>query len=241
MCTYYIIEPESKVRDKIKSVFDEFPDFRFIGAAENLDESLGVIYKECPSLIFIDLDLSSNLFYNINEVNSYLDDPPEFIGLSLSTDLAYKAIKTNFFDYLTKPIDELELRKAALRFKKKCNTKKVKKNLCLKSYKDYHYIDTDEIVLLKADNNTTDFHMSDGSTIIAYKTLKTFQSILPENFVRIHKSYIVNIDYVNRINYGKNLCTVKELKESIPFTKTYLSNVEKLTQSLTKTSVLSLN
>ena len=96
-------------------------------------------------------------------------------------------------------------------------------------------------MLLKADNNTTDFYLSDGSTVIAYKTLKTFESILPSNFVRIHKSYIVNKDYVNRINYGKGMCSVKDLSEKIPFTKTYTANIDTIIKTLSDSSLVSLN
>ncbi|TJY37693.1 LytR/AlgR family response regulator transcription factor [Pontimicrobium aquaticum] len=241
MCTYFIIEPNKKIASDIKRVFDEFPDFKYLGTSATIEASQEIIYTEYPKLLLVDFDQSNNLFSHINEIKQYLDNPPKFIALSTTTDMAYIAIKNNFFDYLIKPINELELRKAALRFKKKCNSKRVKKNLCLKSYKDYHYIDTEEIVLLKADNNSTDFILANGSTVIAYKTLKTFETLLPSNFVRIHKSYIVNIDYVNRVNYGKNMCSVRDIAESIPFTKTYMNNIERLTRSLSESSVLSLN
>jgi DNA-binding LytR/AlgR family response regulator len=241
MCTYYIIEPDQKIASDIKRVFDEFPNFKYLGTSTTIKESEDIIYSEYPKLILVDFDHSKNLFNHISNIKLYLDETPEFIAISKSTDMAYTAIKNNFFDYLVKPLNDLELRKVALRLKKKCNSKGVKKSLCIKSYRDYHYIDTEEIVVLKADNNSTDFFLADGSTVIAYKTLKTFESILPRNFVRIHKSYIINIDYINRVNYGKNICSVKELSEKIPFTKTYASNIETIIRSLSESSLLTLN
>lgn len=242
MCTYLIIEPNQSNTEKIKSVFDQFPEFKYLGNRSDISSSLEIIYKECPKLIFLNLDESDNPFQHIHEIKQMLDNPPEFIGLSTSKDFAYKALKNNFFDYLTKPLNELDIRKLALKFKKKCfSNQKHKKNICLKSYKDYHYIDTEKIVVLKADNNTTDFHMVDGSTIIAFKTLKVFENILPSNFIRIHKSYIINMDYVNRINYGKNNCSLKEFQNKIPFTKTYIHNIDKLIDNLTESSVYNLN
>lgn len=241
MCTYYIIEPNETEVSKIKFIFDEFPDFKYLGASTNIEESQITVYKEHPKLIIINLNRTDNPISFINELKHYFDEPPQFIALSNSTEMAYEAIKNDFFDYLVKPLKELEIRKVALRFKKKCSKLSLRKNLCLKSYKDHHYINTEEIILLKADNNTTDFFLSDGTVVIAYKTLKTFESILPSNFVRIHKSYIVNIDYVNRVNYGKNVCSVKEITEKIPFTKTYSSNIETMTKSLSNSSLVSQN
>jgi len=65
-----------------------------------------------------------------------------------------------------------------------------------------------------------------NKTANAFKTLKTFQEKLPSNFIRIHKSYIVNIDYITRINYGKLNCNIKgEIIHTLPFTKTYIDNI----------------
>jgi DNA-binding LytR/AlgR family response regulator len=113
--------------------------------------------------------------------------------------------------------------------------------LCLKSYKDFHYLDTDEILYLKADNNSTDFVMKDGSTISAFKTLKTFENKLPKNFVRVHQSYILNINYVSRINYGKSICALKSGKLQLPFSKTYKDNIDSLKKILSKNTITALN
>ena len=74
----------------------------------------------------------------------------------------------------------MDLRICLKKFQKKYLLQN-KKNICLKSYRDYQYLDTDEILYLKADNNTTDFYMKDGNTINAFKTLKTFEAKLPNN------------------------------------------------------------
>jgi len=113
--------------------------------------------------------------------------------------------------------------------------------LCLKSYKDYRFINLEEILFLKADNTATDFFMNDGSTISAYKTLKYFESNLPNNFIRIHNSYIVNQNYVSRIHFGKSRCTLNNNGYVIPFSKSYKNNVVILENSMSKNALLSLN
>jgi DNA-binding LytR/AlgR family response regulator len=113
--------------------------------------------------------------------------------------------------------------------------------LCLKSYKDFHYLNTDEILYLKADNNTTDFIMKDGRTISAFKTLKSFEDKLPKNFIRVHQSYILNINYVSRINYGKAICSLKSGKTQLPFSKSYKENIDSLKKILSKNTISTLN
>ncbi|MCB0744141.1 MAG: LytTR family transcriptional regulator, partial [Ignavibacteriae bacterium] len=113
--------------------------------------------------------------------------------------------------------------------------------LCLKSYKDYRFIDIDEILFLKADNASTDFFMVDGTKVSAYKTLKFFEDLLPDNFTRIHNSYIVNQNYVSRIHFGRSKCTLKNNNFNIPFSKSYRENVIVLEKELSKKAILSLN
>ena len=104
-----------------------------------------------------------------------------------------------------------------------------KKSLAFKPYRDYHYLDTDEIVYLKADNNSTIFFMKDGGKILTSKTLKSFEKILPVSFFRVHRSYIVNSSYITRINHRKSTLEffIKE-HESIRFSKRYIANVDEI-------------
>ncbi len=226
---------------KIKRVLAELSGFHCIGNASDYNESMNSILKEMPNLIFVNIDLvRGNPFNFVHELNQYLKSDTEFIAISSSKEKAYEAIKTGFFDYLLNPITDLEIRKMALRFKKK-HPIKAKKTICLKSYKDYQYLNVDEILFLRADNNTTDFHMNDGSVVNSFKTLKTYESILPKTFLRVHKSYIINSDYVSRVNYGNSRFTLKRHKHNVPFTKTYRDNVDLMINSLTPTSKILLN
>jgi DNA-binding LytR/AlgR family response regulator len=68
--------------------------------------------------------------------------------------------------------------------------------------------------------------MSDGTKISAYKTLKTFENSLPKNFLRIHKSYIININCISRIHYGKSICSLSNNQHKLPFTKTFIENID---------------
>jgi len=194
--------------------------------------------KEKPALVFLDIDsFTKTSFDFVHELNQYVKNTPHLIAISATKDSAYDAMKLNFIDYLLTPLSELDIRKAILKFQKN-HTAKKKSTLCIKSYKDYQYIDTKDILFLKADNNTTEFHLKGEKIINAYKTLKVFQNKLPKNFLRIHKSYVVNTEYVTRINYGKLTCTIKSnILCTVPFTKTYVDNIALIKNSLSLTLV----
>ncbi|MET2985505.1 LytR/AlgR family response regulator transcription factor [Aureibaculum conchae] len=240
---YSIIENNKSTIKKIQSFFDNTVDFACVGASECYNQSLDTILEYTPDIVFIDVDYSkdncTNAFSFVNELYKYLTDMPHIIALSATKDEAYNCMKNNFYDYILKPINDFELRKSVARLK--LEPKQPSNKLCLKSYKDYRFIEMDEILFLKADNTSTDFFMDDGTTISAYKTLKFFEGILPENFTRIHNSYIVNQKYVSRIHFGKSKCTIKQNSFAIPFSKTYKENVVVLEKSISKNALLSLN
>jgi len=167
-----------------------------------------------------------------------VDEAPDFIGISKTEENAYKAIKNRFFDFILLPVKEVDLRKSILLFQKK-KVPSIKNRICLKSYNDYHYINTDEILFLKADNNTTDFYLENGKVVSAFKTLKTYENSLPKNFIRIHKSYIINKNFVFRINFGKSVCTVRNDSDSIPFSSSYVDKVRVLNNHLNSNSCIS--
>ncbi|MDJ0646055.1 MAG: LytTR family DNA-binding domain-containing protein [Flavobacteriaceae bacterium] len=241
---FSIIESEKSTIESLQTYFSKSEKYLCVGVSGCYDKSLDIILEHAPDVVFVNVDnLPTNkhltAFNFVNELYKYLQELPHFIALSTSTKYAYACIKNNFFDYILKPVNNFELRKSISRLSIK--TKEASNKLCLKSYKDYRFVDLDEILFLKADNTATDFFMNDGSTISAYKTLKFFESILPENFIRIHNSYIVNQNYISRIHFGKSKCTLKYNSQDVPFSRSYRNNVIILEKTLSKSALLSLN
>ena len=112
--------------------------------------------------------------------------------------------------------------------------------ICVKSYGDYRFVDAKDICYLQADNNSTDIHLFNGEMITAFKTLKHFENVLSSPFVRIHNSYIVNIDYVSRIHTGNSVCYIKNTTTKLPFSKSYKENVDAIINSITKGNYLEI-
>ena len=99
--------------------------------------------------------------------------------------------------------------------------------ICVKSYGDYRYIDSRDIIYFEADNNSVDIHLKDGEMVTAFKTLKVFENVLPsKQFLRIHNSYIINVSQVARIHTGNSVCYIKNSTVKLPFSKSYKENVE---------------
>ena len=242
--TYCIIDSDETVALGLQHILLPYKEFECKSVTQNSIEGLDAILQYSPDIVFIHLNnKSSSYFQMVTELYQYRNCIPTIIAISNSKDYAYDAIKNNFFDYWLLPYNEYDVRKTITRLKKVMPTQEdtSKTTLCLKSYRDFHYLDTNDIIYLKADNNSTEFIMKDGTINNAFKTLKNFENQLPKNFTRIHQSYIVNTNYISRISYGKTTCTLKHKKTEIPFSKSYRENILIIQEILTKNTISSLN
>jgi len=240
--TYSIIDSGTSATINLQHFLAECGEFDCTSISENSAEGMNAILKYSPDIVFINLNENADSYFQMNlELHQYTSDLPIFIGISKTKDYAYQAIKNNYFDYWLLPYNEFDVRKSILKLKKSLPQETPGQTLCLKSYRDFQYINTDDILYLRADNNSTEFVMKDGTIHHAFKTLKIFEQQMPKNFIRIHQSFIVNCNYISRISYGKANCTIKYKKEQLPFSKSYRQNIDTLKKLLTKNAISSSN
>ncbi|NDV16609.1 DNA-binding response regulator [Muricauda sp. TY007] len=241
--TYNIIDSDASSKLQLQLYLEEYDDLVCAGVETNASAGLNSILKYNPDLVLVNLgEGGMDYFQMVTELNQYMQSLPIIIGYAKSKKYAYNAIKSGFFDYWILPHNEFDIRKTMLRLKKLHPKQETPSTICLKSYKDYRYLDTKNILYLKSDNNTTDFFMKDGSVISAFKTLKSFEDKLPKDFIRVHQSYILNSRYVSRINYGKSICSLNYgREEELPFSKTYKDKIDSLKEMLSKTATKALN
>lgn len=229
--SYLIVDTDENVIQDILRKLEDFPEYFCVGIARNKQEALNKILDLEPKIVFLEIapkDKRSNLNLSVaTDLYQFIEKLPYCIVLTSNTKLAFDAIKAGVSDYLLKPLCKFELKKTFLKFEKS-NPAKSSQTICIKSYSDYQFISLSDIIYLNADNNTTDFYLRNGKKITAYKTLKHYETSLPFFFFRIHNSFIVNSNYVSRINMGKSLCYLNNNELSISFSKTFKDNIDSI-------------
>lgn len=223
LISYIIIDSTEKLTQESER-FLEFNELLCVGKSTTYDTAIDLILEKKPQLILFHFSDEIPLHLLIN-ILQYIDKLPYVIALNASEDKAYAALKHGVMDYVLTSFIESELRKSVLKFIKFYKDTSVEK-LCIKSNGDYHFIPLDEIIYLKADNNTTDFYLQSGKVISGFKTMKYFEGQLPFYFFRVHNSYIVNIKFVTRINLGKFDCFLFDNMYKISFSRTYRDNID---------------
>ncbi len=241
---YVIIDNDQKIADSIQIALEEQTDYICTGIAKEEQEALDLILERKPRLVFLEPEVpgvnSTKTQYSLmTELSKYMSQLPEFIVITKTSEYAIEGIRNRILDYILKPLGKSQIIRTLMRFEKDFD-EVVDNTLCFKSYGDYRFVDVDEVLYLKADNNTTDFIMSNGNKVEAFKTLKHFQNLLPDHFVRIHNSYIINTHYVSRIHFGKAKCAIKNTNDMIPFSKSYKNNVEEIKDNLAKKSLINI-
>ena len=129
-----------------------------------------------------------------------LDNNTAIIFLADSTEFAYDAFLLYSSDYILKPIDEERLKKTLDRILKNVNLSK--KFITVNSNKINTKINITNILYIEVIGNVSCIHLSSNNIVKAYITLSEIEKMLKNNplFLRTHKSYIVNMDYIAEMN-----------------------------------------
>lgn len=227
--SFILIDDSGRFESTLKHI-NEFDDFLCVAVCKTKKEAINKILELKPNIVFLTISTAQQQpnpisFSLLSELHEFLEELPTIMVLSDVRDNAYESYQRGVSAYILMPIDHNELRKCLMRYQK-THKSLYANTISIKSNGDYNFIKSSDIVYLKADNNTTDFYLKSGKVISAYKTLKHFEKLLPFSFFRIHHGYVINIEYVSRINLGKNNCYLQNNEIVLPFSRTYKSNID---------------
>lgn len=230
-----IIDDEQSARDALKKVITlYFADkLKIHYIANSLQEGVEAIKKYRPEIIFLDVEMPNQ---NGFELFKYFEEDAFHIIFTTGYDkYAIKAIKHSAVDYLLKPITNIDLADALQRISKKEQTKtntafKVEEllnnlnfdtnnfnKIALPTSTGFVFEKTRNIIYCKSNGNYTNIFILNKPTLLISKSLKEIESILPENvFFRIHKSYLVNLNYVKSINKTNACKLILETGDILP-------------------------
>ncbi|CAM1357508.1 MULTISPECIES: LytR/AlgR family response regulator transcription factor [Tenacibaculum] len=184
----------------------------------SVEEAINWFQKnEHPDLIFLDIQLSDGLSFEIFEE---VPVKSSIIFTTAYDEYALKAFKLNSIDYLLKPLDEDELKVAVDKFinNKPKETdiqvniddirkllinpidRKYKKRFTIKVGQHIKIIHTDEIECFYSENKATYIHTNSNRNYLIDHSLEYWQEQLdPEQFYRVNRTYIVHINAIKDI------------------------------------------
>jgi len=212
MITAILIEDELKVRQGLKKMINLVDnDIEIIAESGSVNESVRLINKLKPNLVFFDVELEDGTSFDILLKLNYIDF--KVIFTTAYNQYALNAFKYATVDYLLKPIDPIELKEAIIRAKSTINTEQKHKELInllrenenlkdkkivLNTIEQRYIVFLKEIIRLEADGAYTVFHTSKAKILVS-KNLKYYEDLLDDSFIRCHQSHLVNKKHISSI------------------------------------------
>ncbi|MBC7851064.1 MAG: response regulator [Chitinophagaceae bacterium] len=217
MLSAIIIDDETKGRVALRQKLQDYcPTVEILGEAADGEEGIKLIETLKPQILFLDIEMPRMDGF---EMLRRIDHKDYHIVFTTAYDqYAIKAIKFAAFDYLLKPVDIDELKQAVEKINQQTNNITPKKletlehnlqsihslnKLAIPTLDGYLFFDISHIVHLEAQSNYTAIYFTDYPKLIASRTLKDFEDLLPpEIFFRPHHSHIINLNFIKRYIKG---------------------------------------
>gem|GEM_PF-409818 len=201
--TCIIVDDVQNNRNFLQSVLQRnFPEIDVLEMVGSIGEAIRSIGEWQPDIIFLDIELADGLGFEVlsGQENVYT------IVTSAYKEYAFDAFRHNVIDYLVKPLDIARLHKAIEKVKERVATDRTHdisvkpeaasaqgKMIAVSNRSGVEFIRAENILSLEADGKYTLVETRDGKSVLSSKNLKEIEAILPEIFVRVHHSYIVNL------------------------------------------------
>jgi two-component system LytT family response regulator len=229
-----IIDDENNASEFLEKMLNRyFPNkFYVCCLCESIDEGVIAINKYEPELVFLDIQMPNKngfeLFKEIKEINF------EVIFTTAHAEYAIEAIKRSALDYILKPINYIDLLGAVNRFENKIQKENQQKKysvllenidsgetahkkIGLATDTGIEFVKFNAIVFLEAHSNYSKIYFMDGTSLIVSKTLKSLEELLPtELFFRVHKTYLVNMNFIKRFTKNDDFHIELTTGEKIP-------------------------
>ncbi|WP_207427504.1 LytTR family DNA-binding domain-containing protein [Pedobacter sp. SYSU D00535] len=215
-----IVDDEEYSRKSLYFLIQEnCPEVQVAGIVKSVSEARQLISAQVFNLVFLDIAMPKENGFEL--LPALQERNIRVIFTTAYDQYALKALKANAIDYLLKPIDIEELKTAVSKAEAWANltsprtpeslssresdessqptssASRTQKKITLPNTYGFNVIDTADIIYVEADSNYSEFHLQDGEKLVISKPLKEIEDSLdPQEFLRIHKSVIVNFRYI---------------------------------------------
>ncbi len=224
-----IVEDEELARELVRNYLKDFPNIRVSGEYTDGFSGIRAINEKKPALIFLDIQIPKISGIEMLEL---LDYEPAIIFTTAYNEYAIRAFEMNAVDYLLKPFSRERFKKAVGRALSRIeqgepgNNRQLEipselniellRRIVVKNRNNIQIISVQDINYLEAQDDYVMIYTVKGR-FLKQRRLKYYEENLdPKNFVRVHRSYIVRIDQISRLEkYEKESFKIILINKSI--------------------------
>lgn len=229
------------------------PQTELVGEAQSMAEARVSILKYQPDLIFLDVELGDGT--GIELVQSFKKLQPHVIFITAHDKYAIDAFHCSALDFLLKPIDPEDLVDAVRKAQqlnsiqdldkqikvleeRLVNVNQEPNKIVLSDSESIYLVKVNDILWCTAEGSYTKFHLVDGSEILVSKNLKSYEGVLEgDKFLRIHHSYLVNIQHIKRFERSEGGMLVMDNDRILPVSVRKKDNLMQLLKNWNSTLI----
>lgn len=233
-----IIDDEPLATEIVQEYLSSYPEFVVVKLCHDGFAGMKAIQEYGPDLIFLDIQMPKITGLELLEL---LESPPAVIFTTAFDEFAIKAFDAHAVDYLLKPFSKERFDKAILKYRQMDRLKTLQEpnegfsqlqgpvtRIVLKVKNEIKIIPFQDVKYLEANDDYVNIYTGEGK-FLKNKTLVSFEKVLdPVAFVRVHRSYIVKVGEITKIEpYEKDSYILKlRTGETIPVSRTGLTKLK---------------
>jgi DNA-binding LytR/AlgR family response regulator len=187
-----LVDDEAPARSELRYLLGAHPDVEVVGEAASVDEALGL--ATAADVVFLDVELASGTGLEAAPLIRDRRPPPAIVFVTAHERYAVDAFAVEAFDYLLKPVDPDRLARVVERLRERSSESAapVEKIAVVGASGATELLDFDQVYYVQADGDYSRVHAYDRS-YLSTASLAELERRFPSAFVRVHRSYLVNL------------------------------------------------
>ncbi len=219
-----IVDDEALARDSVINHLSRHADIDIVGEGSNGFEAVKLIHELKPDLVFLDIQMPKLDGFDVCELLG--EDLPSIIFVTAFDEYALKAFEAQAMDYILKPVKKERFDKAIERVRQQLgnkNDKKISKfldidrnnrkplrRILIRDGVNVNILRPDDVLYIEADDDYVKFHTKEKYWLKSERMQNLEKILDPRIFCRIHRSFIININYLDKIEpYSKESKIIK--------------------------------
>lgn len=212
-----IVDDEPLAISLLEQYVQKISFLELVFSTENPIEALEYIQNNDSDLIFLDIQMPELTGINFMKI---VGAKQKYILTTAYSEYALEGYEHNIVDYLLKPVSFERFLKSAIKAQERFSFQEEEACFFVKSSGQQHCINFNEILYIESIKDYVNIRTV-GEEYIVLDTLKSLENQLPNKFVRIHKSFIINLDKIKSIGAKK----LRVSEQEIPIGDSYRSNL----------------
>ena len=218
-----IVDDEPGIRLLLGKIIDKIEGFEVVGECDNMTEAIQLFNRLRPEVVFLDIEIKGTSGIECAKIISDLNPKTKIIFATAHSEYMLEAFEVYAYDYIVKPFNVERVTKTLERVRALKKTDETSQEidkivkyekglakLLVKGKESMSFVDIKDIVLVQRENNATIIYTAKDSFSTSASLAEIEAKLDGEQFLRSHKSYIINITQITKIEpYGRWTYVVK--------------------------------